>query len=62
MPNVINALEKAERDDIMVIAGGVIPKQDHQYLFDKGVAAVFGPGTNICKAAQEILRLMLSSY
>ena len=46
----------------MVIAGGVIPKKDYKFLFGKGVAAVFGPGTNICKAAQEILKIMLSSF
>ena len=46
----------------MVIAGGVIPKKDHQFLFNSGVAAVFGPGTNICKAAQNILTIMIDSY
>ena len=44
----------------MVIVGGVIPKKDYDFLFNKGVAAVFGPGTNIPKAAQEIISIMLS--
>ena len=62
VPSVLNELEKLGRNDIMVIAGGVIPKKDYQFLFDKGVAAVFGPGTNICKAAQDILKIMISSF
>lgn len=62
VPEVIEVLNKADKKDIMVIAGGVIPKKDYKFLFEKGVAAVFGPGTNICKAAQEILKIMLSSF
>ena len=62
VPAVIDELIKAGREDIMIIAGGVIPKKDYQFLFDKGVAAVFGPGTNISKAAQEILQIMLKTY
>ena len=62
VPSVLNELKKLGRSDIMVIAGGVIPKKDYQFLFDKGVAAVFGPGTNICKAAQDILKIMISSF
>ncbi|MEC8968180.1 MAG: methylmalonyl-CoA mutase [Bacteroidota bacterium] len=62
VPSVLNELEKLGRSDIMVIAGGVIPKKDYQFLFDQGVAAVFGPGTNICKAAQDILKIMISSF
>ena len=62
VPAVIDELIKAGREDIMIIAGGVIPKKDYQFLFDKGVAAVFGPGTNISIAAQEILQLMLKTY
>jgi len=56
----MEALKTYGREDIVVIAGGVIPKQDYQFLFDQGVAAVFGPGTNIPKAASEILELFLS--
>lgn len=60
VPQVIDELKKLGRDDIMVIVGGVIPNQDYQYLYDKGVAAVFGPGTVIPVAAQKILKLLLN--
>lgn len=59
VPQVIKELKKYGRDDIMVIVGGVIPNRDYQYLYDKGVAAVFGPGTVIPEAAKKILKLML---
>lgn len=59
VPEVMDELQKIGRGDIMVIAGGVIPQQDYQYLFDKGVAAVFGPGTKIPGAACQILELMI---
>ncbi len=59
VPELIEELKKAGRDDILVIVGGVIPSQDYQFLFDHGVAAVFGPGTRIPKAAIQILKLML---
>jgi methylmalonyl-CoA mutase len=59
VPEVIEELKKIGRKDIMVIAGGVIPQQDYQFLFDKGVAAVFGPGTKIPEAACKILELMI---
>lgn len=59
VPEVIDELKKIGREDIIVIVGGVVPSQDHAFLFDKGVAAVFGPGTVIAEAASEILRLML---
>ena len=62
VPSVIKELKDMGRPDIMVVAGGVIPKKDYSSLFDVGVAAVFGPGTNISKAAQEILKIMISSY
>jgi methylmalonyl-CoA mutase len=55
VPQVIEALKKYGREDIMVIVGGVIPQQDYAFLFDAGVAAVFGPGTKISEAAIEIL-------
>lgn len=55
VPAVIQELKNYGRADIMVVAGGVIPQQDYDFLFDKGVAFVFGPGTVIAKAAQEIL-------
>ena len=59
VPQVIEELKKYGRDDIMVIVGGVIPKQDYQYLFDAGAVAVFGPGTKISDAAIKILDILL---
>jgi methylmalonyl-CoA mutase len=58
VPEVIEALKKLGRPDIMVVAGGVIPKQDYPYLEERGVAGIFGPGTNIPLAAIEILEKM----
>ena len=59
VPQVIEALKARGRDDIMVIVGGVIPKQDYQYLFDAGAVAVFGPGTKISTAAIKILEILI---
>ncbi len=59
VPQVIKALENYGRDDIMVIVGGVIPKQDYQFLFDAGAVAVFGPGTKISDAAITILDILI---
>jgi methylmalonyl-CoA mutase len=59
VPEVISELQKLGREDIMVIAGGVIPQQDYQFLFDAGVAAVFGPGTKIPEAAIDVLNILL---
>ncbi|WP_461104040.1 methylmalonyl-CoA mutase [Spirosoma koreense] len=55
VPQLIDELKKIGRDDILVIAGGVIPAQDYQFLYDAGVKGVFGPGTVISIAAQKIL-------
>jgi methylmalonyl-CoA mutase len=55
VPQLINELKRIGRGDIMVIAGGVIPAQDYQFLYDTGVKGVFGPGTIISVAAQKIL-------
>ena len=60
VPLTMAALKEAGREDIMVVVGGVIPPKDYQYLFDEGVAAVFGPGTIISKAAIGILDLILN--
>ncbi len=60
VPDIIRLLKENDRSDIMVILGGVIPPQDYQYLFDQGVAAVFGPGTVISKAAIDILDLLIT--
>jgi len=56
VPQLIEALRKQGREDIMVIAGGVIPAQDYQFLYDAGVSGIFGPGTIISIAAQKILK------
>ncbi|MBN2732872.1 MAG: methylmalonyl-CoA mutase [Balneolaceae bacterium] len=61
VPQVIDELEKQGRDDIMVIAGGVIPQQDYEFLYDKGVVGIFGPGTVIALAAQQILEILIES-
>ncbi len=59
VPAVIEELKKLGRNDIMVIVGGVIPKKDYALLYEKGVAAIFGPGTVIADAAKKILLLFL---
>ncbi|OBX27067.1 methylmalonyl-CoA mutase [Gelidibacter algens] len=59
VPQVIEELKNYGREDIMVIVGGVIPKQDYQYLFDAGAVAVFGPGTRISDAAIQMLDILL---
>ena len=56
MPEVVLELKKQGMDDVIVVAGGVIPEQDYQYLFDNGVDFVFGPGTVIAEAATDILK------
>ena len=58
IPELINHLREAGRPDIKVIAGGVIPSQDYQALRDAGVQAIFGPGTNLVDAAEQVLRLL----
>ena len=57
-PRLVDALREAGAGEILVICGGVIPQQDHAFLQEAGVRAIFGPGTNIPDAAQEILRLI----
>ncbi|MBO0329394.1 methylmalonyl-CoA mutase [[Muricauda] lutisoli] len=59
VPEVVQELKKYGREDIMVIVGGVIPKQDYKHLLDNGAVAVFGPGTKIADAAAEILNILL---
>ncbi|MES2988965.1 MAG: methylmalonyl-CoA mutase [Pseudomonadota bacterium] len=58
IPELIRELQDAGRADIKVIAGGVIPAQDYEFLRAAGVQAIFGPGTNLVKAAEEVLRLL----
>ncbi|MCR9126702.1 MAG: methylmalonyl-CoA mutase [Rhodobacteraceae bacterium] len=57
-PQLVQALRDAGAEDIIVICGGVIPQQDYQFLYDAGVKAIFGPGTNIPAAAGDILKLI----
>ncbi|MBO4813384.1 MAG: cobalamin-dependent protein, partial [Muribaculaceae bacterium] len=59
VPAVIEELKKLGREDIIVIAGGVIPAQDYDFLYKAGVAAIFGPGTNVMKSAIEIMNILL---
>ncbi|MGH1335551.1 MAG: methylmalonyl-CoA mutase [Aureispira sp.] len=61
VPEIIGALEGLGRPDILVVAGGVIPAQDYDYLYEAGVAGVFGPGTVIAKAASAILDILIES-
>ena len=62
VPQVIEELKKHDREDIMVIVGGVIPSADYQYLFDAGAVAVFGPGTKISDAAIQILEILIHKF
>jgi methylmalonyl-CoA mutase len=62
VPQVIEELKKHGREDIMVIAGGVIPQQDYNFLYDAGVIGVFGPGTKIATAAIDILNKLIKNY
>ena len=59
VPQVINELKKYGRNDILLIVGGVIPAQDYDFLYKKGVAGIFGPGTKIAEAAIKILNILL---
>ncbi|QMU28883.1 methylmalonyl-CoA mutase [Adhaeribacter radiodurans] len=61
IPQLITELKALDRADILVIAGGVIPAQDYQFLYDAGVVGIFGPGTVISIAAQQILHKLLSN-
>jgi len=58
VPQLINSLKEADAGDILVICGGVIPPQDHKFLFNLGVEAIYGPGTNIPLAALEIMDII----
>ena len=59
IPALIAELKKLGREDIMVIAGGVIPAQDYDFLYQAGVAAIFGPGTSVAKAAVDMMNILL---
>ena len=62
IPQLIEELAALGREDILVVAGGVIPHQDYDFLYSKGVAAIFGPGTVISIAAQKILKILIDSF
>jgi methylmalonyl-CoA mutase len=62
IPQVIEELKNRGRPDIIVIAGGVIPAQDYDFLYKAGVAAIFGPGTSVSKTAVQILEILLLNY
>jgi methylmalonyl-CoA mutase len=55
LPQLVDELKKMGRDDIVVVAGGVIPPQDYEYLRERGAALIFGPGTVIPVAARKVL-------
>ena len=57
-PQLVEALKQKGADDIIVVVGGVIPRQDYQFLLDHGVSAIFGPGTNVMDAANKVLDLL----
>ena len=62
VPALINALNEVGRSDIMVVVGGVIPKNDYTYLFEAGVFGIYGPGTKLAESAIEILTLLMKSH
>ena len=62
IPSVLKELKKQGREDIMVIAGGVIPAQDYEFLYNEGVVAIFGPGSPVTAAGKKILEILLESY
>ena len=59
IPQVFEELKKLGREDIIVIAGGVIPPQDYYFLYNAGVAAIFGPGTPVAKSAYEVTKILM---
>ena len=62
IPKIIEELKARQREDILVIAGGIIPEKDHAFLYEKGVAGIFGPGTVIAEAASKILNLLIARF
>ncbi|MBN2663917.1 MAG: cobalamin-dependent protein, partial [Bacteroidales bacterium] len=59
IPQVIEELKKLGREDILVVAGGVIPQQDYDFLYNAGVVAIFGPGSSIPKGASDLVDILL---
>ncbi|MGI9553557.1 MAG: methylmalonyl-CoA mutase, partial [Thermodesulfobacteriota bacterium] len=62
VPKLVEELKDLKREDIVIIAGGVIPKKDYEFLYDAGVAEIFGPGTVIPKAAEKIINLLINNH
>jgi methylmalonyl-CoA mutase len=62
VPKVIEELKRLNREDIVVIVGGVIPQQDYDYLYNAGAAGIYGPGTKISLAAMDILSMLIEGY
>lgn len=62
VPEVVKQLKELGRDDVYIVVGGVIPRQDYDYLYQNGADAIFGPGTNLAESACEILENLLKSY
>ena len=62
VPQVLDALKNYGRGDILVLVGGVIPQPDYEFLYEKGVAGIFGPGTVIAEAARQILEVLLERH
>ncbi|HEY8403121.1 MAG TPA: methylmalonyl-CoA mutase [Flavobacteriales bacterium] len=62
VPQLIEELKQQGREDILVVAGGVIPEQDYDFLYETGCVGIFGPGTKISKAAQQILEVLIEGY
>ena len=58
IPQLIQELKKLGREDILITAGGVIPAQDYDFLYKAGVAAIFGPGTNVAKSCIELMKIL----
>jgi len=61
VPAIIEELKKLGREDIMVTAGGVIPAQDYDFLYEAGVVGVFGPGTKVSRCAIQMLELLIEN-
>ena len=59
IPQLKEKLKKLGREDILIFAGGVIPAQDYDFLYQAGVVAIFGPGTSVAKAACQIMDILL---
>jgi len=62
VPALVSALAEAGREDMLVVVGGVIPREDYPALFESGVTAIFGPGTPVVQSATRILDLLLEAY